>query len=176
VEAAPDAGMKGLWGLLAEVKSNRNELRQDRDEWRGRAERLLTDQRRPWWPRRASGLGGERRSAPPHRARSLMVIAVVMMAPRFAMATDIGRAGSRPFLAFIEVVPRPVESRRRRRAVADAISGLRDGRDRREGENGAKADQGDCLELVLNMVFFPGGRIFDPVGVVASWAPIGAPS
>jgi hypothetical protein len=36
---------------LAEVEASQDELRQDRDEWRGRAERLLTDQRRPWWRR-----------------------------------------------------------------------------------------------------------------------------
>jgi len=46
-----DAEVKGLRDLLAEVKANRDELRQDRDGWRGRAERLLTDQRRPWWRR-----------------------------------------------------------------------------------------------------------------------------
>jgi hypothetical protein len=33
--------------------SNRDEPRQDRDAWRGRAERFLTDQRRPWWRRLA---------------------------------------------------------------------------------------------------------------------------
>ncbi len=49
--AALDAEVKGLRELLAEVKANRDDLRQDRDEWRGRAERLLTDQRRPWWRR-----------------------------------------------------------------------------------------------------------------------------
>ncbi len=49
--AALDAEVKGLRDLLAEVKANRDELRQDRDDWRGRAERLLTDQRRPWWRR-----------------------------------------------------------------------------------------------------------------------------
>jgi len=43
--AALDAEVKGLRDLLAEVKANRDELRQDRDEWRGRAERLLADQR-----------------------------------------------------------------------------------------------------------------------------------
>lgn len=36
---------------LAEVEASQDELRQDCDEWRGRAERLLTDQRRPWWRR-----------------------------------------------------------------------------------------------------------------------------
>ena len=45
----PERPSKGLRDLLAEVRANRDELRQDREEWRGRAERLLTDQRRPWW-------------------------------------------------------------------------------------------------------------------------------
>ncbi len=49
--AALDAEVKGLRDLLAKVQANRDELRQDRDDWRGRAERLLTDQRRPWWRR-----------------------------------------------------------------------------------------------------------------------------
>jgi hypothetical protein len=36
--------------MLAEVKVNQGELRQDRDEWRWRAERLLADlQRGAWW-------------------------------------------------------------------------------------------------------------------------------
>jgi hypothetical protein len=51
--AAIEAEVKGLRDLLAEVRASRDELRQDRDEWRGRAERLLTDQRRPWWRRLA---------------------------------------------------------------------------------------------------------------------------
>ena len=49
--AAAEAELRGLKELLAEVKANRDELRQDRDDWRGRAERILTDQRRPWWRR-----------------------------------------------------------------------------------------------------------------------------
>lgn len=49
--AALDAEVKGLRELLAEVRNSRDEIRQDRDEWRGRAERLLTDQRKPWWKR-----------------------------------------------------------------------------------------------------------------------------
>ena len=49
--ATLEAEVRGLRDLLAEVKSNRDEVRQDRDEWRGRAERLLTDQRKPWWHR-----------------------------------------------------------------------------------------------------------------------------
>ena len=58
--AGLDAELKGLKDLLAEVMASRDEFRQDRDEWRGRAERLLapsgaqrTDQRRPWWRRLA---------------------------------------------------------------------------------------------------------------------------
>ena len=50
--AALDAEIKGLRELLAEVKANRDEMRAERDDWRGRAERLLTDQRpRSWWRR-----------------------------------------------------------------------------------------------------------------------------
>jgi excisionase family DNA binding protein len=51
--AALDAELKGLRVLLAEIRMSRDELRQDRDQWRGRAERFLTDQRRPWWRRLA---------------------------------------------------------------------------------------------------------------------------
>ena len=40
--------LRGLKELLAEVRANRDELREDRDQWRGRAERLLVDQRQPW--------------------------------------------------------------------------------------------------------------------------------
>jgi excisionase family DNA binding protein len=50
--AASEAELSGLKALLAEVNANRDELRQDRDEWRGRAERLLAGpQRQPWWRR-----------------------------------------------------------------------------------------------------------------------------
>ena len=56
--AALDAETTGLKALLAErdrvldeVRLSRDELRQDRDEWRGRAERLLSPPpKRPWWP------------------------------------------------------------------------------------------------------------------------------
>lgn len=56
--AALDAEVRGLKDMLAEVRANRDELRTDRDEWKGRAERLLTDQReRPTkaWYRRLLG-------------------------------------------------------------------------------------------------------------------------
>jgi excisionase family DNA binding protein len=50
--AAAEAQVEGLKALLAEVNANRDELRQDRDEWRGRAERLLAPpERRAWWRR-----------------------------------------------------------------------------------------------------------------------------
>jgi hypothetical protein len=37
--------------ILAEVKANQDEMRQDHDARLGRVERLLTDQRRLWWQR-----------------------------------------------------------------------------------------------------------------------------
>jgi hypothetical protein len=56
--AAADAAISNLQQLLGEVRTSHNELRRalndlkrDRDEWRGRAERLTE---RPWW-RRLSG-------------------------------------------------------------------------------------------------------------------------
>lgn len=49
--AAIEAEVRGLRELLAEVRTNRDELRADRDEWKGKAERLLTDQRKPWFRR-----------------------------------------------------------------------------------------------------------------------------
>jgi hypothetical protein len=57
------AGLKALLAserardeaLIAELRTNRDELRQDRDEWRGRAERFLAPpERRPWWRRLVS--------------------------------------------------------------------------------------------------------------------------
>lgn len=53
--AALDAEIKGLRDLLAEVRANRDELRVDRDDWKNRAERLLTDQRPPSLWRRLIG-------------------------------------------------------------------------------------------------------------------------
>jgi hypothetical protein len=55
--AAADAAISTIQELLVEVRTNQNELRRalddlkrDRDEWRGRAERLTE---RPWWRRLA---------------------------------------------------------------------------------------------------------------------------
>jgi hypothetical protein len=46
-----EAELRVLKELLAGVRANRDELREDCDQWRGRAERLLVDQRQPWWKR-----------------------------------------------------------------------------------------------------------------------------
>ena len=55
--AGADAALSNLQQLLGEVRTSHNELRRalndlkrDRDEWRGRAERLTE---RPWWRRLA---------------------------------------------------------------------------------------------------------------------------
>ena len=52
-----DAAISTIQGLLGEVRTSQHELRRtlddlkrDRDEWRGRAERLTE---RPWWRRLA---------------------------------------------------------------------------------------------------------------------------
>src|SRR5580704_14066436 len=70
---------------------------------------------------------------------------VMMIVPRSGMAADVGRAGSRLFLAEIGAVPRPVESRGGRRAGGDAVSSLCEGK-RRDCDGGGEADQSDCLE------------------------------
>ncbi len=53
--AALEAENRGLRELLAEMNVSRDELRADRDDWRGRAERLLTDQGPPSFWRRLFG-------------------------------------------------------------------------------------------------------------------------
>ena len=48
--AVVEAKLSAVKDMLAELKVNQDELRQDRDEWRWRAERLLADlQRGTWW-------------------------------------------------------------------------------------------------------------------------------
>ena len=63
--------MKDLLGevldKLAEVEASQDELRQDQDAWRGRAERLLTDQRRPWWQRVVGRVARRAEAAKPVR-------------------------------------------------------------------------------------------------------------
>jgi hypothetical protein len=74
----------------------------------------------------------------------LFVMVAGVMVPWSAVVTDICCTGSRPFLAFVGVVPRPVESGRRRTTIAYAVPSLSSsGRDR---EGGSEAHQGDCLE------------------------------
>ncbi len=53
---AVEAELRAMKDLLAELKVNQDELRQDRDEWRWRAERLLANQENGplwWWRKRA---------------------------------------------------------------------------------------------------------------------------
>ena len=58
--AVVEAELLAVKDMLAELKVNQDELRQDRDEWRWRAERLLADLQRGawwrWWNRAAAAL------------------------------------------------------------------------------------------------------------------------
>ena len=58
--AIVEAELREMKDTLAELKVNQDELRQDRDEWRWRAERLLADLQRGawgrWWNRAAVAL------------------------------------------------------------------------------------------------------------------------
>ena len=48
--AVVESELRAMRDMLAQLKVNQDELRQDRDEWRWRAERLLADlQRGAWW-------------------------------------------------------------------------------------------------------------------------------
>ena len=48
--AAVEAELREMKDMLAQLKVNQDELCQDRDEWRWRAERLLADlQQGTWW-------------------------------------------------------------------------------------------------------------------------------
>jgi hypothetical protein len=58
--AVVEAELAAVRDMLDELKVNQDELRQDRDEWRWRAERLLADLQRGawwrWWNRAAAAL------------------------------------------------------------------------------------------------------------------------
>jgi argininosuccinate lyase len=58
--AVVESELRAMKDMLAELKVNQDELRQDRDEWRWRAERLLADLQRGawwrWWNRAAAAL------------------------------------------------------------------------------------------------------------------------
>jgi hypothetical protein len=49
--AVVESELRAMKDMLAELKVNQDELRQDRDEWRWRAERLLADLQRGVWLR-----------------------------------------------------------------------------------------------------------------------------
>ena len=58
--AVVEAELRAMKDVLGEMKVNFDELRQDRDEWRWRAEHLLADLQRGawwrWWNRTAAAL------------------------------------------------------------------------------------------------------------------------
>src|SRR5208282_5984836 len=89
------------------------------------------------------------------RVRSLSVIVRIAIAAYAAMTTNPVGAGSRPILAFIEVVPPAVEVRQRLRrdrgtvvvgAVSRRCAAYGESCGRRDGEGGGQADQRNCLE------------------------------
>ena len=59
--------------ILAEMKANQDEMRQGYDAGRGRAERLLTDQRRPWWERLGNDNSIFGRARLPIRANLMLI-------------------------------------------------------------------------------------------------------
>ena len=64
--------------ILAKVKANQDEMRQDYDARLGRVERLLTDQRRPWWRRLGNDNSIFGRARPPI-PDSLMPVTTLLM-------------------------------------------------------------------------------------------------
>ena len=58
--AEVESELRAVKDMLAVLKVNQDELRQDRDEWRWRSERLLADLQRgawwQWWNRAAAAL------------------------------------------------------------------------------------------------------------------------
>jgi hypothetical protein len=63
--------------ILAEVKANQDEMRQDHDARLGRMERLLTDQRRPWWQRLGNDNSIFGRARPPIQANLMLTTALL---------------------------------------------------------------------------------------------------
>lgn len=59
--------------ILAEMKANQDEMRQDHDARRGRPERLLADQRRPWWRRLGNHNSIFGRAGLPIRANLILI-------------------------------------------------------------------------------------------------------
>jgi hypothetical protein len=63
--------------ILAEVKANQDQMRQAHDTRLGRVERLLTDQRRPWWQRLGNDNSIFGRARAPIQARLSHIIALL---------------------------------------------------------------------------------------------------
>ena len=63
--------------ILAEVKANQDEMRQDHDARLGRVERLLTDQRRPWWQRLGNGNSIFGRARAPIQANLMLITTLI---------------------------------------------------------------------------------------------------
>ena len=63
--------------ILAKVKANQDEMRQDHDARLGRLERLLTEQRRPWWQRLGNDNSIFGRARAPIQANLTLFIALL---------------------------------------------------------------------------------------------------
>jgi hypothetical protein len=63
--------------ILAEVKANQDQKRQDQDARLGRVERLLTDQRRPWWQRLGNDSSIFGRARAPIQANLMLIRALL---------------------------------------------------------------------------------------------------
>jgi hypothetical protein len=67
--------------ILAEVKANQDEMRQDHDARLGRVERLLTDQRRPWWQRLGNDNSIFGRARAPIQANLMLITTLISAYP-----------------------------------------------------------------------------------------------
>ena len=63
--------------ILAEVKANQDQMRQNHDARLGRVERLLTDQQRPWWQRLGNDSSIFGRARAPIQAKLTLVTALL---------------------------------------------------------------------------------------------------
>jgi hypothetical protein len=63
--------------ILAEVRADQDQMRQDHDARLGRVERLLTDQRRPWWQRLGNHNSIFRRARAPIQANLTLITALL---------------------------------------------------------------------------------------------------
>ena len=63
--------------ILAEVKANQDQMRQAHDTRLGRVERLLTDQRRPWWQRLGNDNSIFGRARAPIQANLMLITTLI---------------------------------------------------------------------------------------------------